>query len=333
MRGRLALTINWRKIGATLFRRARQALPFAISFGLIGFLIWKVTPHKLVEAFSLGYWPWLVAISVVELICVFTWDIVCLWWLFSQPDHPLPFRAVFRARTDSIIWSAVNLEIGQAVFAYRLAKARHEPVLEALGRCAVLALFDFGTLQSLALIGSFLVTDPWIEKLRWMCIVSVPGLILLAIFLREMPERWREWLAERSWGSWIRWWNWRDSVTLYVLRLVMFLMMFAYVGACLAVCRLPVTIRQVFGVVPFVLIAESLPGTGGLGEREFALVTLMHFSGNDVPVVLSFGLIWSAVTVLGRVLIGLASEVLPRRQGAEDASAGSSKQRPVRHAG
>ena len=71
-----------------------------------------------------------------------------------------------------------------------------------------------------------------------------------------------------------------------------------------------------FGTIPFVILAESLPGTAGLGEREAALIL---FPGLGGPMtyqqarLLCFGLTWSSVVILGRLAIGLVSRWLPHR--------------------
>jgi hypothetical protein len=101
----------------------------------------------------------------------------------------------------------------------------------------------------------------------------------------------------------------------------MFLLVLIYAWAGLTICRFPVDVRTVVGVIPFVLLAESLPGTGGLGERETALVYLLHAGGEERAVLLRFGLTWSVVVILGRVSIGLISWFLPRRRSQEKSPA------------
>ena len=295
----------------------KKVVPFLISFGLVTWLIWKITPEKLLVVLSTSSWPWLVLATVVQLVVLFLWDTINLWWLFSQPhpEHRPPFRIVLRARTDSIQWSAINLEIGQGVFAYKVAKAIGEPVSEALGRFFVLALFDFGTLQSLGLIGSFLVTNPLIATLRWVCVASVLGLLALALLLHFLPANWRQWLQAKNWGRWLQWWSWRHSLLLWAQRLTMFVLVILYAWVGLRIIGISADARMVFGTIPFVLLAESLPGTGGLGERETALIYLLNPGGKEADL-LAFGLIWSTVVICGRVLIGLVSSWLPHAEEA-----------------
>jgi hypothetical protein len=306
---------KWATRAGKFLHTFRRVLPVLVSAGLLTWLIWKITPAALARAFSTSHWPWLVLATVVQLIVLFLWDAVGLWWLFCQPDRRVPWRTVLRARTDSALWSAVSLEIGQGVFAWKLAQVRGEPVIEALGRCMVLALFDFGTLQALGLIGSFLTEDPLVHYLRWVCVASLSGLLLLALGLHWMPAHWRQWVMAHNWGCWLRWWTWRHSVVLAVLRTIMFLLVFAYVGVGLALCHIPVSVQRVFALVPFVLIIEALPGTAGLGTRETALIYLFGARGDQQAVLLSFGLIWSLVIIVGRLSIGLVSEWLPRKSG------------------
>ena len=317
------LAKNWRKIGSNLVRYGRWVAPPVISIGLVTWLVWKVTPARLAEAVATPAFPWLVAVSVAQLLVLFVWDTVCVWWLFSLPHRRLSFRTVLRARVDTVIWSAVNLEVGQAAFAWRLARATGDSVQRALGRCLLLALFDAGTLQSLALAGSFLVHEPLIRWLRWVCVAVVGGLLLLVVVVKLLPERWYRGLAEQDWAHWLTWWTWRDAVILWALRLVMFLLVLAYVWAALAICGIRTGVRTVVGVIPFVLIAESLPGTGGLGERETALMYLLHAGEGRRGVLLCLGLTWSTVIILGRVAIGLVGWLLPHRdQDAQEEAPG-----------
>lgn len=217
-----------------------------------------------------------------------------------------------------MLWSAINLEVGQGVFAWKLAQALNESVLSALGRCFVLALSDMGTLLSLGLVGSFLRPDPLIRSLRWVCGVGLAGLLVFALTLRFLPSRWRRKLADQHWARWLDWWSWRHSLVLWVLRLVLFLLVYVYVWVGLSICGIHEDARTIFGVVPFVLLAESLPATGGLGERETALYFLLGTSAEQRAVLVSFGLIWSVVNILGRLAIGLVSSWLPRGERPPD---------------
>jgi hypothetical protein len=308
---------RWLRLSIWFPRAVRRAGPVFVSVGLVAWIVWKVTPGAIAAALSTSAWPWLVLATLAQLVVLFLWDTLSLWWLFSQPHRRLPFRTFLRTRTDSVLWAAINLEVGQGAFAWELAKATNIPVSECLGRCVLLAIFDFGTLQSLALVGSFLKPDPIIAHLRWVCVVSTCGLAVLAVAIRFLPENWRRWLEAKSWGEWLAWWDWRRTLLLAGQRLVLFLLVMFYAGVCLAICKIPVDTPTVLGVIPYVLLAESLPGTGGLGEREVALVYLLRPASEEQRAMLvCFGLIWSTVVILGRVAIGLVSRWLPRPEHA-----------------
>ncbi len=312
-----------KRLGPRLLHLGRRAFPVMVSAGLITWVVWKASPRRIGAALSGGQWPWLVLATVVQLVALFLWDTLNLWWLFSQPDRRLPLRPLLRLRADTALWTAFNLEIGQGVFAWELARTVGFPVSQSVARCVVLALFDFGTLQSLALVTALVWPIPMTADLRWVCVAGTSGLGVLAVALLLVPASWRRRLEAKEWGSWLAWWGWRHTLLLAGQRLVMFLLVILYAGVCLAVCGIPVSAPMVLETIPFVLIAESLPGTGGLGEREVALVYLLQPQTDDQQAMLvSFGLIWSTVVIFGRVAIGLASRWLPRRAAATQAGAG-----------
>lgn len=294
-----------------IFRWLRRAMPVLISGGLLTWLIWTTTPARLVAAFHSAPWPWLVLATLVQFVVLFLWDTVSLWWLFSQPTSWVSFGVVLRARTDSLHWSAINLEIGQAMFGAYLAQSLGLPVTEALGRCLALGFFDCGTLMTLGLIGSAFASDPLIDLLRWFCLSLVGGLLVLSVILQLLPEPARGWLIRQPWAEWLGWWRWRHSLLLAAQRVVLFLLVLIYMWVCLVICQVPVDVPSLFGKGPFVLVLESLPGTGGLGERETGLVYLFDVDGQRA-VLLSFGLIWSTVIILGRLAVGIVSSYLPR---------------------
>ncbi len=310
---------SWCETGKAIIQRGKHLLPVVLSTGLITFLVWKITPEKLLAAFREQNWPMLVLATVVQLIVLFSWDSVCVWWLFSQPDRRLPFRKALRIRCDTVIWAAINLEVGQAAFAWKISKALGVSLPNVMSYCILLTLFDSWSLMSLALVGSLIHPTPLTSRLRWICVAILCGLCTLAALIKFLPARWRGWLDRRSWGDWIRWFDWRAALTLWGLREIMFLLVVAYAGWGLAICRLPVNAFTAIGIIPFVLMAESLPGTGGLGERETALVYLYPGGGDHQAALMCFGLIWSLVVIVGRVCISLVSWALPRSRDADEA--------------
>jgi hypothetical protein len=296
-----------------LLRYGRWIAPPLVSIALLAWLIWSITPQRLGAAMTTPAFPWLVLATFVQVGVLFLWDTVCVWWLFSLPHRQLSFRTVLRARVDTVIWSAINLEIGQAAFSWRIAKLTDDSLKRTLGRSLLLGIFDTGTLQGLALAGSLLVDEPIIHWLKWISAAIVVGLVLLGTMIRFLPMRWRAKLEQSAWFDWLRWWTWRDSIVLSALRLAMFLLVLLYAWAALVICQMLPDARTVFGVIPFVITAESLPGAAGLGQRETALVYLLHPSDSQRALVLAWGLTWSVGVILGRVAIGLLGWILPHR--------------------
>lgn len=326
------MATSWRKLGSSLWRRGRQFFPIVVSAGLITFLVWHITPERLFAAFAQVNWPWLVVATAVQVVVLFLWDTVCIWWLFSQPDRPLLWRRVCRIRSDTVIWSAVNLELGQGAFAWQLAKHCQVSVSGTLSRCVLLSLFDMSALLSLALVGSFVRPTALTAQLRWICVGGLAGLALFALVLRLLPARWRKWLTAKPWAGWLGWFDWRRGVILFLLRLTMFLLVVAYAGVGLAICRIPVDPATAVGIIPFVMLAESLPGTAGLGERETALVYIYPAGADQAAVLLSFGLIWSVVVIVGRVAIGVTSWYLPHPPPGEACPVPKERAPPETHA-
>lgn len=303
---------SWRDRGSVWFRRAKPVLAPLVSIGLVTWLVWSVSPRQLFEALASVNWPWLVLATFIQVVGLFVWDTVSLWWLFGKPDRRLSFRTVLRLRCDTEIWSALSLEIGQAAFAYKLARAVSLPTTNTFGYCVLLGLVDMGTLLSLALFGSFLRPSNLTAHWRWVCIVGLVFLAVLVVAIKIMPRRWHHWLSGKPWADWLQWLDWRMLAWLWIQRLILFLLVLVYAGVGLAICRVRVDPLTVVGIVPFVVIAESMPGTAGLGERETALVYFFSALGGSRPVLLSFGLIWSAIVILTRIGISLVSWSLPR---------------------
>ncbi len=259
---------------------------------------------------SLG---WLLLAAVVQLVGLFFWDTFSLWWLYSQPSPQLSFLTVLRARADVSAWTAVNLEIGQAVFGGRLAQITGLSVRAALSLSVVVGFFDFATIVTLALIGTLLRPDPSLFFLRWVSLGVLGGMTLFVLALCFLPDRWRQWSIDAKVGEWLQWWSWRHTGWLALQRLILILLILLYAGISLALCGLPSSVGLVCAVIPCVLLAEALPSAGGLGTRETTLLTLLPVSTGQSAVVLSFSLIWSTVLIVGRVAISLVSWFLPGR--------------------
>jgi hypothetical protein len=305
---------SWRDIGAKAWHYWRRALPLVISVGLVIWLVFfKVGPTKLAESLAQVNWPLLVGISFAQLIVLFLWDSYSLWWLYVQPNEKLSFWTVLYARAETAAWSAVNLEVGQAAFAVRLADVIDEPVAMMLGRSIVMGMFDFGVTTAFGLLGYILMPTRRYRYLMWICIVGLGGLIALVLTVAYVvPQSWRDWIQQHTWGRWMKWWSWKHTGWMLVQRALLAIGIFVYAGAGLAIVGVPPhpnlgnEARMVFGVIPFVLLSEAIPSAGGLGTRETVLI---YLTGGPPPVILGFSLIWSVSLIIGRILIGSSSWV------------------------
>jgi hypothetical protein len=297
-----------------LLRAAKWLLSLAISGLLLYWLLMALSPAAILRAFTAPGWLSLVVATLIQFAVLYVWDTISLWWLFAQPERNVRFPVVWRARIESTLWSAVNLEIGQGVFAWKLARATGFSIPETLGRCVVLGMIDFGVMMALGLLACLLNPDPSIAFLRWVCGGCVGGLLLVGLGLAYLPQRWRRWLQERDWGAWLAWWRWRHTLWLGVQRLVMFVLVLVYAGVGLALCGIPPRIDTVLGVIPIALMAEALPAAGGLGPKEAALVWLLRSTSQQQQALLfRFGVIWTFVVTLGRILVGLIGSGLSQQ--------------------
>ena len=303
------MPLGWRETASTLWHFCRRALPLAVSLGLVIWLVFfKVGTAQLMSSMQQVNWPLLLGISLVQLVVLFLWDSYSLWWLYSQPNKKLPYKTVLYASTEAAAWSAINLEVGQAAFAIRMADMVDEPVAAFLGRSIVMSMFDFGVTTAFGLLGYILMPARRYHCLMWLCIVCLGGLVAVALAIAYLfPRRWRDWVCGRTWGHWLNWWSWKHTAVLLVQRVILAMGIFVYAGAGLAIVGVPPhpalgdEARIVFGVVPFVLLSEAIPSAGGLGTRETVLI---YLTGGSPGAILGFSLMWSVSLIVGRVLIG-----------------------------
>jgi hypothetical protein len=279
-------------------------MPLLVSVGLLVWLVYRISPQALVAAASQLNCPRLCLVFSAMVLALYLWDSVCLHWLFAEPGLPLSFSKVLRARGSSYAASAVNYELGQGLVAWELARAQGTSLVSALGRCLLLAAHDVAVLLTLGLAGSLLIDTTIARGIMGFCAIGLTVLIVVGLLAYFFP-RWRH--ERRTIGGehfWPRSWTWGRSLQLSGMRGIYYAIILAAVGLGLEVAPVPVGRQVVFGAVPVVLLADGLPiSVSGLGTRETALLSLI-----DAPqpgALLAFSLIWSAVLMTGRLLIGL----------------------------
>jgi hypothetical protein len=288
-------------------KRWRKLIPVLISAGLVAWLIWRISPEELAQAASRLPLIKLAILTASLVLALYCWDVICVRWLFAQPDRSLSLWVAGGARANSYVWSAFNYGAGQAVLGWQMARAQQSALAAALSRCALLVFHDAGVLLGLALAGALASrVEAGIAKV-WILVGGLGFLGSLVLFWRLLPLQARARIVDSHWGLWLNWWTWQKSFWLVLLRLVYYGLIVVYAGLALKACGIDLGFRIVFGAIPLVLLADSLPSISGFGTRETALALLLPLDQEQQAVVLSFSLIWSAGLMSGRALIGLTN--------------------------
>lgn len=286
----------------------RKAVPVLISAGLVSWVVWRVSPERLVSAAAELDWPWMAALTAAMVLGLYFWDAVCLRWFFAQPDFRLSYADSLRARGTSYLAIVFNYQLGQGILAWRMARASGAAVWFSLGRCLLLAYHDMGVLLALGVLGAALSTHPGAGWIRWIAGGVLLGMIVLAVSIGRLPDRWQQRLQATKFGAGLTGWSWDRSLRLCLLRGGYYLILLAYAAAGLPLCGLAPDYRVVFSVVPLVLLADGLPiSVSGLGTRETTLQLLLNPGEHLRGALLAFSLFWSSGLILGRSLIGLVN--------------------------
>jgi hypothetical protein len=279
-------------------------MPSVVSVGLLVWLVYRISPQALVNAASQLDWPRLCLVFSVMVLALYLWDSVCLHWLFAEPGSPLTYGQVLRARGSSYVASAVNYELGQGLMAWELARAQGTPLVSALGRFLLLAVHDGAVLLSLGLVGSLLIDSTIGRGIKGFCAIGLIALLGVGVVFYFFPRLRHERRTTSGKQLWPHSWTWGSSLRLGGLRGIYFGIILAAVGLGLEVTPVHGGWAVVFGAVPIVLLVDGLPiSLSGLGTRETALLSLI--SAPEPGALLAFSLIWSAVLITGRLLIGL----------------------------
>jgi hypothetical protein len=285
-------------------KRWRRIMPAIVTIGLLIWLVYRISPQALVAAASQLDWPRLCLVFSSMVLALYLWDSVCLHWLFAEPGLPLSYGQVLRARGSSYVASAVNFELGQGLVAWELARAQGTPLVSALGRCVLLAVHDVAVLLTLGLIGSLLIDSAIARGIMGFCAIGLAALVGVGLLAYFFPRWWRERRMIGGRHLWPGSWTWGRSLQLSGLRGIYFAIILAAVALGLEVAPIPLGRPVVLGAVPVVLLADGLPiSVSGLGTRETALMSLIR--APEPGVLLAFSLVWSAVLITGRLLIGL----------------------------
>jgi hypothetical protein len=285
-----------------------RMIPLALlSAALVAGLIWWISPEQLVRVAMHLPWIELTLATGGVLFALYAWDALCLKWLFSKPGQPVPWSVALYARATSYLFTAVNYEVGQGVVAWRMSQAQGIPLVSALGRILLQAFHDVGVLLFLGLAGGLASGDHRGRVIAQTCAIGLAVMAATIVIGKLLPAAWRDRLKHTRWGAWLDDWTWHDSVHLCGLRLFYYGITLLYAAVGLELCGIRMDTHEIFGVIPLVVLAASLPSISGLGTRDVALVSLLHLQGDQRAVAMDFGLFWSFGLMVGRAAIGLAA--------------------------
>ena len=172
-------------------RHLSQWIAPLISLGLITWLIWRVSPSSLVQAFAQQDLRFLIPATGIFVITLYVWETFCLQWLYSQPNMPLLYSSVLRARGTSYLAGVFNYEAGQATFAWLMARIQKISLISSLSRCILMALHDVMVLLALGLLGSLASSDPRAGTIQIVCGTGLLALITGGILVGQLPSTWR----------------------------------------------------------------------------------------------------------------------------------------------
>lgn len=286
-----------------LARAFRRMSPLIISFGLIGFLMWWVSPRALFAAAAQLDWRLLGPATAVMVLALYLWDAACLPLVYQIGGGRVRYLQSLHLRGLSYLGGAINYELGQAALAWCMARLQNTGLMRMLLRSVLLAYHDILVLLSAGLLGSLLTEDPRVERIRPYIGAGLAVALGVGLLFRVLPHRWITKFEGIGIRNFLEDWSVSRSVRLMPMRVVYFGILVVYAAVALAICRLPVDHEVVLSTVPLVLLADGLPSLCGLGTRETALQLLL--TPDEPAVLLAMSLFWSTGMIVGRALIGL----------------------------
>lgn len=297
------MDVRTAKKGILLY--GRWLLAGTVSVGLLSWLAYRISLDELARAAAALNWPLLVGLTIGLVLALYGWDVLCVRWLFGQPLGGLSIRTAGGARAASYLWSAFNYEAGQGVMAWRLAQAQEQSLLASLSRCFLLMLHDLAVLLMLALAGSLVYPFPRTTLIPAALGSGLGVLATVIIAWRFLSEERRQRIRQTRWGLWLAWWTWSHSGRLLLWRTAYYMIILMYAALALRTVGINLEPGAICGVVPMVMLADSLPSVSGLGTREMTLLALLDLTISEQAVVSSMSLIWTTGLMLGRAGIGL----------------------------
>ena len=178
----------------------------------------------------------------------------------ADPEHPLSYRAVLRARGRSYFFTAFNFGMGQGYLAWIMAQVRRASSpgpwrMRAAGLC-----------RPVRAAGTWLVRrqlskHPHSRGIATFCVCGLIALVLVTLLVRCLPDGVVERLRQTRWGDWLasQTWNWRRIFQLYALRMVYFAWGMGYAVVGLRLCGIHIETMLVLSAIPIMALVDGLP--------------------------------------------------------------------------
>jgi hypothetical protein len=306
----------------------QKVLPLLVSAGLIGWLLYNVSPEAVFAAAAQLRWKPLAGLTVALVLSLYLWDALCLQAVYATDQNPLSYRRMLHIRGLSYLFSALHCQLGQALVIWNVARHQGGSVIGTASRGLLLLYHDGVILMTAGLVGAWFSVKPQAPGIRVFCGTSLVLLIGLAVVVACLPTAARRRFQQTRWGGWLGVWTWRNSLRLLFLRLGYYTIVGVYATLALRICQVHENFAAVLSAIPLVLVADSLPSISGLGTRETALYLLLGSEHREVLV--AMGLFWSFGLILGRLAIGLAhlwfsGQMLMRPPAPDDVSPPSAR--------
>ena len=301
--------------GSRAARLLQALLPWAISLGILAFVLGSQDLDALGEALARGRWlPFLGALAsflIVGLLIDTAFFTVMFRWLEGVGS----FRELLRARAASEMLMLINFVAGFGGLAVYVRRRYGLSWKTATGAMLVEMLHDLAALGTLALIGTSVVPRDAmppeaagaLDGVRWFAIGSLSfyGLCVVAALLwRRLPRRFQ-------YGSVLQIFlriepHW--FVIFWAMRCCKACAIGLFAAAGLACFGLGVPILTAMGFTQIVMLVRSLPVSAfGVGVDQLTIPALFGpwDSAAQPGQVMAFAVVFTGALLVGRALMGL----------------------------
>jgi hypothetical protein len=269
----------------------KRFLPPLLAVSLVGYVLWRLDLHALVEAFGKTHYAGYLLFACAFLLALLTADSFATAHVYSRTVCPARFRELFVIRGASYLASMLNHHVGQGWLTYFFSKTYSAPLWRVAGATLLVYVTTFGCLfvMGAAALPFNMGRVTWLGPT--VGVLAVGALVYAAVihkqpaFLRDrqataplvevglrghviallyrMPHVFVQFL-----GTWLPFWFFDVQVP--------FLDALALIPVIMLVQALPITPQGVGtrDVLALQLLAAYAPGTPEQGRAAIAAATL-----------------------------------------------------------